>query len=139
MPLLEDEFLLACPDSHALAGLTPLRTTDLKGESLLLLEEGHCLRDHALEACKLRDSQITVPYQATSLATIVQMVANGIGITLLPKMAVAAGIAGSTGLVIKQFHQTNVTRKIGLMWRKKTPRRVEFRQLGEVISGLMEA
>jgi LysR family hydrogen peroxide-inducible transcriptional activator len=106
---------------------------------VLLLEEGHCLRDHALEACKLRDSQITVPYQATSLATIVQMVANGIGITLLPQMAVAAGIASSTGLVIKPFQQANVTRNIGLMWRKKTPRRVEFRQLGDVISGLVEA
>jgi len=138
MPLLEDEFLLACPESHALADRVPLRTADLKGEALLLLEEGHCLRDHALEACKLRDSQITVPYQATSLATIVQMVANGIGITLLPKMAVGAGIASSTGLVIKQFQQSNVTRRIGLMWRKKTPRRVEFRQLGDVISGLVE-
>jgi LysR family hydrogen peroxide-inducible transcriptional activator len=52
---------------------------------------------------------------------------------------VGAGIASSTGLVIKQFQQTNVTRRIGLMWRKKTPRRVEFRQLGDVISGLVEA
>ena len=137
MTLFEDEFLLACQESHDLANRTALRTADLKGEALLLLEEGHCLRDHALEACKLRDSQITVPYQATSLATVVQMVANGIGITLLPQMAVGAGITGSTGLVIKPFQQANVTRKIGLMWRKKTPRRVEFRQLGEVISDLI--
>ena len=88
-------------------------------------------------ACKLRDSQITVPYQATSLTTIVQMVANGIGITLLPQMAVGAGIASSTDLVIKPFKQAKVTRRIGLMWRKKTPRTVEFRQLGDVISGLI--
>ena len=139
MTLFEDQFLLACQETHDLAGRTTLRTADLKGEAVLLLEEGHCLRDHALEASKLRDSQITVPYQATSLATIVQMVANGIGITFLPQMAVAAGIASSTGLVIKPFQQANVTRKIGLMWRKKTPRRVEFRQLGDVISGLVEA
>lgn len=137
MTLFEDEFLLACQESHVLASRPALRTSDLKGEALLLLEEGHCLRDHALEACKLRDSQITVPYQATSLATIVQMVANGIGITLLPQMAVGAGIAGGTGLVVKPFQQANVTRKIGLMWRKKTPRRVEFRQLGDVISDLI--
>jgi LysR family hydrogen peroxide-inducible transcriptional activator len=139
MSLFEDEFLLAFPKSHALAAIETLRTADLKGEALLLLEEGHCLRDHALEACKLRDSQITVPYQATSLTTIVQMVANGIGITLLPQMAVGAGIASSTDLVIKPFKQAKVTRRIGLMWRKKTPRTVEFRQLGDVISGLIEA
>jgi LysR family hydrogen peroxide-inducible transcriptional activator len=138
MSLFEDEFLLAFPKSHALAAIETLRTADLKGEALLLLEEGHCLRDHALEACKLRDSQITVPYQATSLTTIVQMVANGIGITLLPQMAVGAGIASSTDLVIKPFKQAKVTRRIGLMWRKKTPRTVEFRQLGDVISGLIE-
>ena len=139
MSLFEDEFLLAFPKSHALAAIETLRTADLKGEALLLLEEGHCLRDHALEACKLQDSQITVPYQATSLTTIVQMVANGIGITLLPQMAVGAGIASSTDLVIKPFKQAKVTRRIGLMWRKKTPRTVEFRQLGDVISGLIEA
>ena len=138
MSLFEDEFLLAFPKSHALAAIETLRTADLKGEALLLLEEGHCLRDHALEACKLRDSQVTVPYQATSLTTIVQMVANGIGITLLPQMAVGAGIASSTDLVIKPFKQAKVTRRIGLMWRKKTPRTVEFRQLGDVISGLTE-
>ena len=104
-----------------------------------MLEEGHCLRDHALEACKLRDTQITVPYQATSLATIVQMVANEIGVTLLPRMAVDANIVGSAPLAVRAFDQNNVTRQIGLMWRKKTPRRVEFRQLGELIAGLLDA
>lgn len=138
MSLFEDDFLLACLDSHPLAKRTVLKSADLKGESLLLLEEGHCLRDHALEACKLRDSQVSLPYQATSLATIVQMVANDIGVTLLPGMAVKAGIVGDTALKIRAFDQPNVTRKIGLMWRKKTPRTVEFRQLGELIAGLAE-
>ncbi len=136
MSLFEDDFFLACPDSHPLANRTVLKSADLKGESLLLLEEGHCLRDHALEACKLRDSQVSLPYQATSLATIVQMVANDIGVTLLPGMAVKAGIVGDTALKVRAFDQANVTRKIGLMWRKKTPRRVEFRQLGDLIAGL---
>ena len=138
MSLFKDDFLLACLDSHPLAKRTALKSVDLKGESLLLLEEGHCLRDHALEACKLRDSQVSLPYQATSLATIVQMVANDIGVTLLPGMAVKAGIVGDTALKIRAFDQPNVTRKIGLMWRKKTPRTVEFRQLGELIAGLAE-
>ena len=134
MPLFEDNFLLACPPDHPLTSRAPLRSADLKGESLLLLEEGHCLRDHALEACNLRDSQITAPYQATSLATIVQMVANGIGVTLLPGMAVEAGIADNTPLAVRPFDQANIARQIGLMWRKKTPRWVEFRLLGELIA-----
>ena len=79
-----------------------------------------------------------MPYQATSLATIVQMVANGIGVTLLPGMAVEAGIASNTPLAVKPFDQLNMTRQIGLMWRKKTPRRVEFRQLGELIAASVE-
>ncbi|MBU02351.1 MAG: LysR family transcriptional regulator [Halieaceae bacterium] len=138
MSLFEDDFFLACLDSHPLATRRVLKSADLKGESLLLLEEGHCLRDHALEACKLRDSQVGLPYQATSLATIVQMVANDIGVTLLPSMAVKAGIVGDTALKVRAFDQAGVTRKIGLMWRRKTPRRVEFRQLGELIAGLAE-
>lgn len=138
MPLLSDEFFLAAPGDHPLATRRKLKTNDLRGEGLLLLEEGHCLREHALEACKLRDSQISVPYQATSLSTIVQMVANGIGVTLLPKMAVDAGITHGTGLVVHPFEQDGVARQIGLMWRKKTPRQTEFRLLGDFISASAE-
>ena len=133
MTLMSDEFLLASQPDHRLASQKEVSTADLKGESLLLLEDGHCLRDHALEACKLRDSQISVPYQATSLSTIVQMVANGIGVTLLPRMSVDAGITVGTGLVTQTFTNHDVDRKIGLMWRKKTPRQTEFRLLGEFI------
>lgn len=134
MPLMSDEFLLASPATHPLSSRPAVRTGDLKGESLLLLEDGHCLREHALEACKLRDSQISVPYQATSLSTIVQMVANGIGLTLLPKMAVDAGITHGTDLTVRPFDQSGIAREIGLMWRKKTPRQTEFRLLGEFIT-----
>jgi len=133
MPLMEDDFLLASPADHPLATQTDLKTEDLQGEDLLLLEDGHCLREHALEACKLRDNQISVPYQATSLSTIVQMVANGIGITLLPEMAVDAGITSGTDLITRAFEQSRVSREIGLMWRKKTPRQREFRLLGAFI------
>ncbi len=133
MSLLTDAFLLASPEAHPLANSKRLATTDLKGEELLLLEDGHCLRDHALEACDLRGSQVSIPYQATSLATIVQMVANGIGITLLPQMSVAAGITAGTNIVVTPFRGPQVAREIGLMWRKKTPRRAEFRLLGEKV------
>jgi len=133
MSLITDNFLLASPAGHALADKAALTTSDLQGEDLLLLEDGHCLRDHALEACELRDSQISVPYQATSLATIVQMVANGIGVTLLPEMSVAAGITAGTDIVVTPFQRTGVARKVGLMWRRKTPRAAEYRLLGEKI------
>ena len=86
----------------------------------------------------MRDSQITIPYQATSLATIVQMVANDIGVTLLPGMAVKAGITGNTTLSVRHFDQLTITRQIGLMWRKKTSRRIEFRQLGDLITRLVQ-
>ena len=131
MPLLDDPFYLTSRPDHPLAKRAHLKTRDLDGEDVLLLEDGHCLRDHALEACRLRETQISVPYQATSLSTIVQMVANGIGITLLPKMAIDTGITSGTDLVVRPFEQAEVQRSIGLMWRKKTPRQHEFRLLGE--------
>jgi len=130
---MQDNFLLASNQGHPLATRESFQPEDLQGEGLLLLEDGHCLRDHALEACELRDSQIDIPYQATSLATIVQMVANGIGITLLPEMAVKAGITAGTDLVVRSFDREGVARSIGLMWRKKTPRQTEFRLLGDFI------
>ncbi len=133
MTLFSDEFLLASPPSHELASQPVVRTAQLKGEGLLLLEDGHCLREHALEACKLRDSDVSVPYQATSLNTIVQMVANGIGITLLPRMALDAHILSGTNVCISEFSERNVARSIGLMWRRKTPRRAEFRLLGDFV------
>jgi len=133
MPLFRDAFVLACPAGHELGLLRKLHTRDLRNQPLLLLEDGHCLRDHALEACKLRDSEVSVPYQATSLTTIVQMVANGIGVTLLPQMAVAAHITDGTGLETHTFVEDDVARTIGLMWRARSPRAHEFRLLGDFI------
>jgi LysR family hydrogen peroxide-inducible transcriptional activator len=133
MHLYDDEFLFACPKTHAMAARKKLSTEDLVSQDLLLLEDGHCLRDHALEACSLKDSEVNIPYQATSLNTIVQMVANGIGVTLLPQMAVDAKILIGTDVQTSHFKERNVSRSIGLMWRKKTPRVEEFRALGEFI------
>lgn len=134
MHLFDDEFLFACPRGHSLAGAKRLRTADMQRQDLLLLEDGHCLRDHAMEACKLRNTDISIPYQATSLNTIVQMVANGIGVTLLPQMALDAKILTGTEVETRRFWEKNVSRSIGLMWRKKTPRREEFSLLGQFIA-----
>ena len=95
-------------------------------------------RDHALEACKLKESDVEIPYQATSLNTIVQMVANGIGVTLLPRMALNARILSGTEVETRAFKERNVSRSIGLMWRKKTPRRAEFTLLGKFIAEQFE-
>lgn len=130
--LFQDTFRLACPAEHPLLTNTRVKTADLKGQDLLLLEEGHCLRSHALEACKLRDLDLAVPYQATSLHTLVQMVANGIGITLLPAMALEANILMGTRVEVRDFDQP-VKRDIGLMWRRRTARKEEFEFLAEAI------
>jgi LysR family hydrogen peroxide-inducible transcriptional activator len=135
MHLFDDSFVFACPHNHALAENGDLSISDLRSQELLLLEDGHCLRDHALEACKLKEGDIDIPYQATSLNTIVQMVANGIGVTLLPQMALDARILSGTDVEIRHFKERNVARSIGLMWRKKTPRRAEFTLLGKFIAG----
>lgn len=133
MPLFEDEFMFACPKNHPLAAAKTLNVEQLKGQELLLLEDGHCLREHALDACSLKEAQVSVPYQATTLNTIVQMVANGIGITVLPKMAVAANVLRGTDVQVRPFDAQGVSRAVGLMWRKKSPRRNEFQLLGNFI------
>ncbi|MFT7288446.1 MAG: LysR family hydrogen peroxide-inducible transcriptional activator [Halieaceae bacterium] len=137
MHLLDDPFLLASPHTHALADQERVNVADLRGQDLLLLEDGHCLREHALEACKLRGGEYTTPYQATSLTTVLQMVASGIGLTLLPAMALKAGWLATADIAVTPFDDPSVSRQIGLMWRRKTPRQTEFRLLGELIQKLL--
>ncbi|MEQ9022181.1 MAG: hydrogen peroxide-inducible genes activator, partial [Pseudomonadales bacterium] len=124
--LFKDEFLLCLPQGHALGKLKQVKQQQLRGESLLLLEEGHCLRDHALEACKLETADADLVYQGTSLHTLVQMVANGLGITLLPSISVKGDVLGDTHLEVKHFSNENVSRDIGMAWRKSDPRREEY-------------
>lgn len=133
MPLYDDRLLLCCPPGHPLLSQPALHSRDLKGQDLLLLEDGHCLREHALDACKLKSNQFSVPFSATSLNTIVQMVANHIGITLLPEMAVNAKILSGTDAVTRVFDQPRISRSIGLAWRKTSPRERDYRLLGDFI------
>ncbi len=133
LSLFKDEFLLCLPPGHQLENTKAIKQSQLRGEKLLLLEEGHCLRDHALEACKLESADTDVVYQGTSLHTLVQMVANGLGVTLLPDMSVKADILGDTQLQLKEFNNENVSREIGMAWRKSDPRREDYLLLGEFI------
>ena len=131
--LFRDDFLLCLPAGHQLTRLSQVSQQQLQGEKLLLLEEGHCLRDHALEACRLESADTNLVYQGTSLHTLVQMVANGLGVTLLPDMSVKADILADTQLQIRQFSGENVSRQIGMAWRRSDPRHEDYRRLGEFI------
>lgn len=134
--LFYDEFLLACYSKHPLAKKHPICTDDLRGQALLLLEDGHCLREHALDACMLDPTDINLPYQGSSLNTILQMVAGDIGITLVPRMALRREVFGEPNLTAQTFSQGEVHRSIGLMWRKKSPRRREFEQFANEIKSI---
>lgn len=131
MPLFPDPFVAAYPKGEAPG---PEITTDqLDEDKLLLLDEGHCLRDHALEACHLVGRRAGRELANTSLSTILPMVAAGHGMTLLPGMAVEAGIAGNLAVDIATFADTIPTRMIGLIWRLTNPRASTFEALGDAI------
>ncbi len=135
MPLFHDPFMVAFPPGEHEADT--IASPELEEERLMLLEEGHCLRDHALEACQLLGRGARRELAGTSLNTILQMVAAGHGITLLPGMAVEAGLADAAGVKVVSFEDIIPTRTIGLIWRKTNPRAPTFEALGEVIKSVM--
>ncbi|MEE4287757.1 MAG: LysR substrate-binding domain-containing protein [Erythrobacter sp.] len=103
---------------------------------LLLLEDGHCLRDHALAACNRSELRASAAMIGTSLHTLVQMVDNDLGLTLLPEMAVEAGILNGTQVVARPVQGAHASREIALVWRKNSPREADFRLLaGELRAG----
>ncbi len=131
LELGDDPFLLVVPPGHPLAQGTATAMPDLPADELLLLGEGHCLREHALSACRLVDrSGGGHGLVGTSLHTVIQMVAGGLGVTLLPKMAVDAGALAGTGLIAKPLADPEAKRRIGLAWRASSPRKAEMQALG---------
>lgn len=135
--LFKDELVLCLSHEHQLTEQTTVSIDDLKRQDILLLEDGHCLRDQSLKACNLEHSNLSIPYQATSLNTLVQMVVNNIGITLLPEMAVKANITHDTNAEIRHIQtRQDMSRTIALVWRKNSPRKEEFEALGRIISNL---
>lgn len=136
LAIAEDEFLLLTPDDHPLAKRNDLSPEHLKGEDLLLLEDGHCLRDHALSACKLAPSRRSTEVGATSLHTLVQMVAGGMGVTLLPKIAAEGGATAGAHVSMRPFAEPVVGRSIGIAWREGSPREEEAKLLAGVLRAL---
>lgn len=129
--LLDDPFQFACHADHPLAERPWVAEDDLLEEPLLLLEEEHCLRSHALDACRLHSSPVRVQFEATSLQTLVQMVASGIGVTLLPQMAIDAGMAAVENIRLVPL-QKPASRQVGLVWRASSPRANEFELLAKI-------
>jgi LysR family hydrogen peroxide-inducible transcriptional activator len=121
--LYEEPFELAIPRQHALAKKKDIRLEDLKDQTLLLLEDGHCLRDQALDVCSGVGVHEKQDFRATSLETLRQMVATGAGLTLLPELAARAGGGASRDVVLRPFVEPRPRRFVGAIWRKTTARR----------------
>ncbi len=138
MPLGEDRIMVAVPKTHPLARARRISRDDLAGEELLLMEDGHCLRSHALEACRLAGPDRNEVFQGTSLKTLLQMTAGGIGITLVPELALAAELPPDGSLVAKALSPDEPSRTIALAWRKSSARKAEFRMLGECLTTVLE-
>jgi len=132
--LYREAFSVALPEHHPLAARHSVRVADLKGEKLLLLEEGHCLRDQALEVCSRAGVHEQQDFRATSLETLRQMVASGAGITLLPELAGRGAYRNARGLVLRPFAKPAPVRQVGALWRKSSARRGAIDALCRVIS-----
>jgi LysR family hydrogen peroxide-inducible transcriptional activator len=105
---------------------------------LLLLEDGHCLKDHALAACNRPEIRASAMMMGTSLHTLVQMVDNGLGMTIMPEMAIAGGILNHTQITARPLRSERSHRDIALVWRKNSPREKEFRLLAELLRDAAE-
>ncbi len=118
--LYEETFVLAVPDGHALAKKSRVKVADLDQQTVLLLEDGHCLRDQALEVCQRVDIREAENFRATSLETLRQMVVAGLGVTLLPSLAVEPPFGAQRGMSIIPFASPQPKRTVGAIWRKST-------------------
>lgn len=135
MSLFREAFVVALPKDHALAQQRTISESELAGENVLLLEEGHCMRDQALAICGVSSSDQREELKATSIETLRQMVAAGVGCTLLPQLAAMPGVGSiHNGMVqIRPFEAPEPTRTIGLVWRHRYPREATIRGLADLI------
>lgn len=139
-PLFREDFVLAAPATHELAGRTDGIRPDVLGEQvLLLLEDGHCLRDQALAVCRLSGGKARDGFTATSLETLRHMVAAGVGITLLPELAVRPPVPSSPGVRLIRFAPPAPHRDIALFWRPSSVYRTLLPELAEEIRTVMSA
>ena len=133
LSLFEDRFFLACCENTKLVDPENYRFSRIDSGSVLLLEDGHCLRDHAIDACRIRNTEKLSRFAASSLLTLIEMVDADLGITYLPEMADGSALLRNTRVRMVPLGERN-HRKIGLVWRKGSERAEEFQMLGEFLS-----
>jgi LysR family transcriptional regulator, hydrogen peroxide-inducible genes activator len=131
--IAEDPIVVAMPRNHPLGQHKVVSRDDLAREQLLLIEDGHCLRSHALQACRIVDPGRNEVFQATSLRSLVQMVAAELGITLMPQIAVDSELTSTRNVVIRPLSPDKPYRTLVLAWRPTSSRGADFRMLGNII------
>jgi LysR family hydrogen peroxide-inducible transcriptional activator len=135
--LFDDRLFIAFPKGEAPKGkLVDVEAID--ENRMLLLEDGHCLKDHALSACNRPEVRAHAEMMGTSLHTLVQMVDNGLGVTFIPAMALDAGILAGTGVEARPLRSDHGYRRIALIWRRSSPRESEFQLLGNALRHIMK-
>ncbi len=132
MNLFKDQFLLAYRNNSQFIETKKVTVDHLQSESILLLEDGHCLRDHALSACKIRNLNKVSHFAASSLLTLIEMVEADLGVTYLPEMAKDSPMLKNTNIKTQALQKSS-HREVGLIWRKGSARDKEFKMLGEFI------
>src|SRR5262245_46074855 len=130
--LFDDRLFVAYPHGEAPTGAS-VEADAIDEERMLLLEDGHCLKDHALSACNRPELRAEAAMMGTSLHTLVQMVDNGLGLTFGPAMAIEAGILEGTGVDFRPLRSDHGFRRIALVWRRSSPREEEFRILADAL------
>ena len=131
-PLFDDPLYVAYPQGEAPAGAS-IAAAEIDENRLLLLEDGHCLKDHALSACNRPELRAHAAMMGTSLHTLVQMVDNGLGLTFVPGMAIEAGILAGTGVDARPLRSDHPYRRIALIWRRSSPRDGEYQLLATTL------
>ena len=136
--LFDDALLVAFPSGEAPPSPS-VEAGSIDEDRLLLLEDGHCLKDHALAACNRPELRAEATMLGTSLHTLVQMVDNGLGVTMIPEMALDAGLLEGTSVEARPLEAEHAARRIALIWRKGSPRDKEFRLLADALGQAREA
>lgn len=134
----KERFWVAFPELHRLSEGGPIPSIDLPFDELLLLEEGHCMRDQALTVCHANDLKQRAAFQGTSLYTLLEMVAGGQGITFLPDMAIDTSIGKQVGIRLRPLAEQGPHREIGLVWRSTFHRQHEIKLLANLMGKLLK-
>ncbi len=136
-PLLDDDLFVAFPAGEAPDG-EEVDVADIDEKRMLLLEDGHCLKDHALAACNRPELRAQAAMMGTSLHTLVQMVDNGLGVTFVPAMAIESGILEGTNVEARPLRSDHGFRRIALIWRRSSPREEEFQLLATALRRIVQ-